>query len=327
LEEICEVYFYTIDENQERFQWRKKLAFDLDFWIFECERKGVMKRKLGRTGISLNPVGLGGMPLSIKGRPSREAAINVIKRSVDSGVDFIDTANAYCLDEAEKGHNEALIAEALKSFSDREVLVATKGGCTRERGDWGVDGRPESLRVACEKSLKDLDQDHIALYYLHAPDSAVPLQESIGALGELQKEGKILHIGVSNFNLSQLKEALELVRVEAVQNRYHPLMRKDLDSGLVRFCEEQEISFVAHSPVGGHRLHKEVTSQGLLQQLAEKYDVSSYCICLRWVLQSSASMLAIPGASKEASILDSLKAHDFELSPADLEKIGQLSLA
>lgn len=283
------------------------------------------KRRLGKTDLHLNPIGLGAMPMSISGRPSREQSLEVLKAAIENGVDFIDTANSYGEDEADKGHSEALVREALQKYGQgKEITVATKGGLTRFDGGWQTDARPEELKKACEKSLKDLGVDQIELYYLHAADDKVPLEDSMQAMAELQKEGKIKHVAVSNFNEAQLRLALDIVRVEAVQNRCHPFLKRDFKSGLVEVCREEEIAFVAHSPVGGHRGHHTVSEQSFMQELAQKYGTSVYCICLNYLLMKSPNVFVIPGASKPTSILDSSKAADFEMSADDIAAIDAL---
>lgn len=283
------------------------------------------KRRLGRTEFTLNPIGLGAMPLSIQGRPDEGQALKVIEAALNGGVDFIDTANAYCLDDSETGHNERLLSKAIKTTKSKEkVVIATKGGCVRPYGDWGVDASPKSLRAACDKSLKDLGVSKIDLYYLHAPDARVPFADSIGELSNLKSEGKISHIALSNVTVAQIKEALSMTRIEAVQNRCNPIQRMDLTNGVLELCKKEEIAYVAHSPVGGHRGHVALAQHPFLRELSTKYGQSVYTICLRWLLSLGENIFVIPGASKISSITDSLKAAEFSLSPEDIQKIGLL---
>lgn len=140
------------------------------------------------------PIGLGGMPMSVTGRPDEERSIRTVQAAVDAGVNLIDTADAYCMTEDEVGHNERLIAKALRGRRDG-VIVATKAGHIRPGGTWGLDGRPEHIRAACEASLKALDSDRIDLFQYHRPDPDVPYAETVGAFKELQDEGKVRWIG------------------------------------------------------------------------------------------------------------------------------------
>ena len=143
-------------------------------------------RRLGRSGRGVSAIGLGAMPLSVRGRPEEQKSIEVIHAALDHGINFIDTADAYCLDESDFGHNERLIAKALAQWAGprSEVLVATKGGVQRPGGEWTVSGHPAYLKAACDQSLKNLGVDCIALYQLHAPDPRVPFADSVGALAE-----------------------------------------------------------------------------------------------------------------------------------------------
>jgi len=168
----------------------------------------VQQRPLGDR--TVGAVGLGGMPLSVEGRPDEAQAVRTVHAALDAGVTLLDTADAYCLGPDEIGHNERLLAEALASWSgDRDaVLVATKGGHTRPPdGSWALDGRPGHLRAACEASLRALGVEAIGLYQFHRPDPDVPWAESIGAMEELRVEGKVRLVGVSNADPDQIREA------------------------------------------------------------------------------------------------------------------------
>src|SRR5215210_4228593 len=165
------------------------------------------------------PIGLGGMPMSLEGRPPEERSIRTIHAALDAGVNLIDTADAYSRDDSDVGHNERLIAKALRGRRD-EVIVATKGGHTRTPGGgWELDGTREHLRAACEASLRALETDRIDLYQYHRPDPRVPYAESIGAIKELQDEGKVRWIGLSNANTEQIEESLRIADIVSVQNQ------------------------------------------------------------------------------------------------------------
>ncbi len=282
-----------------------------------------MNRSIGNTDLEVYAIGLGAMPLSIEGRPTQSQAQDVIDAFVEAGGNFIDTANVYCLDNADIGHNERLIREVLSEMREA-VIVATKGGLTRPQGRWEVDGRPQWLRASCEKSLKDLGTEAISLYQLHAVDPQVDLAESLGELQRLKEEGKIRHIGVSNVALDQLQYALRRVEIAAVQNRCNLFEQRDFDNGLVEFCRRNSITYIPHSPVGGHHGHKRLRQESLLRELATKYGESSYCIALAWLLQKGDHILPIPGASQVSSIRDSMRAPGLRLHPADASRIDQL---
>lgn len=285
-----------------------------------------MKRAIGRTSLRVHPIGLGAWPLSNVHRPSEEQALDVIARAVEAGVDLIDTADAYCLDEHDFGHNERLIRKALDRIGDRgRVTVATKGGSLRPGGTWTRSGRPEHIKDACEGSLRRLGVEIITLYQLHAPDEDVPLEETVGAMRDLQEAGKVAHIGMSNLDLDQLERAQRTARVESLQNQCNPWVRGDVDSGLVARCREMDVTYIAWYPVGGEIGHRACASHPVLRDLSAKYGASPYQLLLAWLLGLGDHVLPIPGATRPESILDSAKAADLEVTPADLEAIGSLA--
>lgn len=281
------------------------------------------RRALGRSGLLVRAVGFGGMPLSIRPeRPSEADAVKVLHAAFEAGTDFVDTADVYCLDDSDLGHNERLIAKAVKSWPGK-VVVATKGGLTRPGGRWESDAKPESLRRACERSLKALGVEAIDLYQLHAPDDAVPLADSVGAMRRLQEEGKVRFLGLSNVDLAELDLALTVARVESVQNRLNPDARCDLDNGLVAGCAKRGVAYLPYCPVGGGRnQHAELTARPAIRALAEKHRTSPYCVVLAWLLAQGAHVIPIPGASKPASATDSPKALSVRLSPEDLAAVA-----
>ena len=281
--------------------------------------------QLGNSGKQVMPIGLGAMPLSLDTRPDEATAIEVIKAFIDGGGDFIDTANVYCIDDNDIGHNEKLIHKALEKLGKLDkVIVATKGGLTRPKGRWDTNGSPEWLRKSCEKSLKDLNTESIFLYQLHAPDSNVPLTESVGELSRLKEEGKIRHIGLSNVNTREILTAQTVAPILSVQNRCNVLEKKSFKTGVVDLCEKEGIVFIPHSPVGGHFDHKKLASNKSLTSIADKHKVSVYQIALAWLLHKGSHILPIPGASKVSSITDSLKAVNVRLDQEDMQHLDQL---
>jgi aryl-alcohol dehydrogenase-like predicted oxidoreductase len=275
------------------------------------------------TNIEIYAIGLGAMPLSLDGRPDEAQALSVIEAFVDGGGNFIDSANVYCIDDADVGHNEKLIVRALSKLQESDnIIVATKGGLRRPKGTWTVDASPAWLRQSCEKSLRDLDTNSIFLYQLHAPDPDVPLTDSVGELARLKAEGKIHHIGLSNVSVEHIQLALSITDITSVQNRCNLFERTSFENGVVKFCEKNNISFIAHSPVGGHFQHAQRADDVLLKILAEKYDVSTYQIMIAWLLHRSSSIVAIPGASKTSSVMDSLQAINVEFSKEDMQLLN-----
>ena len=287
------------------------------------QRAGIARRRLGRDAPLVSAVGYGGMHLSIQDRPPEDQGIRVIHAALDAGVTLIDTADVYCLDNQDIGHNERLVARALGSWQgDRDqVIVATKGGVTRPAGRWETDGRRQHLRAACERSLKALGVERIDLYQLHAPDPKVPLAESVGALAELKQEGKIRWIGLSNVSVAEIREAEGIAPVSTVQNRLNPFFREALAEGVVKHCTERGIGFLAYSPTGGGRLNRKLPAHSVLQPMAARLGTTPHALVLAWVLARSPSVIVIPSARVVEHALDSVSAADLTLSEADLAAI------
>jgi aryl-alcohol dehydrogenase-like predicted oxidoreductase len=279
-------------------------------------------RTLGRTGLSFFPVGLGGMPMSIAGRPDEARSLATLEAAFAAGVDFVDTANVYCLDDSDIGHNERLIAKAAKG---RKVLIATKGGLRRPNGAWTNDASPAFLRESCEKSLKALGVDAIGLYQLHAPDKKVPFEDSIGELKRLQEEGKIVHIGLSNVGADLIDRALKVARVESVQNSANPFDREDYDEGgALEACARHGLTFLPYSVVGGHRGQLKVGNHPVLAEIGKKHGASPYAVTVAWHLAQGPAVLPIPGASRPESIRDSASAEALSLDASDRARIDSL---
>jgi aryl-alcohol dehydrogenase-like predicted oxidoreductase len=287
------------------------------------QRAVIARRRLGRDAPLVSAVGYGGMHLSIQDRPPEEQGIRVIHAALDAGVTLIDTADVYCLDHQDIGHNERLVARALGSWQgDRaQVIVATKGGVTRPAGRWETDGRPQHLRAACERSLTALGVERLDLYQLHAPDPKVSLAESVGALGELKQEGKIRWIGLSNVSVAEIQEAEAITPVSTVQNRLNPFFREALAEGVVQHCTERGIGFLAYSPTGGGRLNRKLPAHPVLQPMAARLGTTPHALVLAWVLARSPSVIVIPSARTVEHALDSVSAADLTLSEADLAAI------
>jgi aryl-alcohol dehydrogenase-like predicted oxidoreductase len=273
-------------------------------------------------GTEVFPIGLGEMPMSLSSRPPEERSIRTIHAALDAGVNLIDTADAYAWDHTDIGHGERLIAKALKGRRD-DVIVATKGGHTRNGEAWELDGRPEHIRAACEASLRALETDRIDLYQYHRPDPDVPYEEAIGAFKELQDEGKVRWVGISNANVEQIELACSIVDVVAVQNQLSLEYRSPIDKGEVAECEKRGIAFLPWSPLGGIRSAAEAAgSHDPVQGAADAHGVSPQQVALAWLLSLSDVVIPIPGASRPESILDSVRAVDLELSDDELTAIG-----
>lgn len=279
--------------------------------------------RFGPTEYEPSAIGLGGMPLSLEGRPERDEAVRVIQASLDAGVTLIDTADVYCIDDADIGHNEQLIARALWSWSGDPdaVLVCTKGGLRRPNGAWTRDGRPEHLRDACERSLSALGVDRIAVYQLHAPDDAVPFADSVGALAKLREEGKIEHVGLSNVTAAQIDEARAIVPIVSVQNRCNPFDLRAFEDGVIAKCEAEGLAFLPWSPVGGGRGKGQVGDDPVLTDVGARHGKTSYQTALAWLRAKSPVIFPIPGASRVESAVSSAAAADLELTADEVAQI------
>jgi aryl-alcohol dehydrogenase-like predicted oxidoreductase len=283
------------------------------------------RRQLGTTDLYVNEVGYGSMNLSIdrSRRPSEDEAIRLLQRMVDEyGVELIDTADAYAGGEDEIGHGERLIARALRGERRERVVVATKGGFTRPGGAWVPNGRPEHLRAACEASLKALGTDRIDLYQFHTIDPAVPVAESVGTLADLQREGKIRHIGVSNFRREHLDIALGVAEIVALQNPLSFASCNEARAALVRYCEEKEITWLAYAPVGGHRAaHRLVEFDGWVRGNLDVGDEPIHMIALAWLLNFSPRIIPIPATTKIEHLAANMRAGEIALSDEDVKKL------
>jgi aryl-alcohol dehydrogenase-like predicted oxidoreductase len=273
-------------------------------------------------GHKVSAIGLGGMPMSLEGRPGEEQSIRTIHAALDGGVTFIDTADAYCLNNKEIGHNERLIAKAISSWPGSESIhVATKGGHTRPGdGSWQQDGRPEYLKSACEASLKALGVEAIWLYQYHRPDPKIPFAESVGALKSLQDEGKIQLAGLSNVGVEQIDEASEIIDVASVQNEFSAAFTESEPE--LRHCQKRGIAFLPWSPLGGIGSAGELGDRHrAFSEVADECGVSPQQVALAWELAKAGNVIPIPGASRPETIGDSLGAAELQLSEAQLRRL------
>lgn len=268
-------------------------------------------------------LGLGCMRLSTSPDRDDEASVALLHAALDAGVDFLDTADAYCLDASEVGHNERLIARALSSWrGDRErVRVATKGGLTRPGGRWLPDGRARQLAAACAASRAALGLERIFLYQLHAPDPRVPLATSVRALDRLRRDGRVERIGLSNVNLRQLEEALRIARVDAVQVELSVLKHESLWNGVAARCLTEGILLVAQRPLGGPEGRRRVERDPVLLELATRHAATPAEIALAWLRDLDPLLLPIPGATRLETLLSCVRAATVALDDEDRERL------
>ena len=264
--------------------------------------------------LTVNRLGFGAMRITgrgIWGEPSsREQAIATLRRVVELGVNFIDTADSYG-----PSVSEELIAEALHPYPD-DLVIATKGGLVRPAPNrWEADGHPEHLREVCEGSLRRLRLEQIPLYQFHRPDPAVPLAESVGALAELKKEGKIRHVGISNVSEAQLREAQRTVPIVSVQNRYNVADRRS--QSMIDICEQEQLVFLPWAPI------QETDKRVAVAVAAERHGATEHQVVLAWLLAISPAILPIPGTGSAGHAEENIAAASLELSPQEIRAISQ----
>ena len=257
--------------------------------------------------LEVTRLGYGAMRITGKGiwgpPKDHDRAIEVLRKLPDLGVDFIDTANSYG-----PYVSEELIREALHPYDG--VKVATKAGLTRQGpNQWLPVGRPEYLRQECEMSLLRLGVDQIDLWQLHRIDSKVPREEQFGVMKELQDEGKVRHLGLSEVSVDDIKEAQEVFDVATVQNLYNLTNRRHED--VLDYCDEQGIGFIPWFPLAAGDLAK---PGGPVAEAAEAHDATTGQIALAWLLQRSAVMLPIPGTGSVEHLVENVAAAEIELT-------------
>ena len=262
-------------------------------------------RRLGFGAMRITGDGIWGPP------DDPEGAKRLLRRVVELGVNLIDTADSYGPEVSEN-----LIAEALHPYPDG-LVIATKGGLRRTGpGQWPRDGRPERLKECCEASLRRLRLERIDLYQLHSPDPQVPLEDSVGALKELQEEGKIRHVGVSNVSVEELERARAVVDVVTVQNRYNLTERHS--ESVLEACERGGLGFIPWFPLAIGELAR---PGGPLDDLARRHDAAPGQLALAWLLARSPVMLPIPGTASVEHLEENVAAQSIELDTEEVERL------
>jgi len=272
--------------------------------------------------LSLNRIGMGTMRLC--GQPGNfgpykdwASAIRLLRQARDLGVNFFDTAHAYG-----PGWNESLLGDAFAGEGTRPIF-ATKGGVEKTAPDKVFpDGRPEQLRLRCDESLKRLKVERIDLYQLHRPDPAVPFEESVGALHDLQKEGKIHHVGLSNVSLSQLETATQLGSIASVQNRYN--LDEQEDDPVLNYCTQHGIAYLPWGPLAAKPFAKEapLSSSPRLATLAEAHEATASQIALAWLLHRAPNIVLIPGTTDPEHLIENMNAATLKLTANELAQLS-----
>src|SRR5436190_4900791 len=269
--------------------------------------------------LTVNRLGFGAMRITGEGiwgwPPDRENALKVLRRAVELGVNLIDTADAYGPETS-----ELLITEALHPYPNG-LVIATKGGLTRPGpGDWVPNCRPEHLKQALEGSLKRLRLERIDLYQLHTVDSKVPIEDSVGALKQMQDAGKIRHVGLSNVSTDEIVRARNVLPIVSVQNEYNIEDRKS--ERVLVYCEKENIGFLPWFPIGGGRGLK---PENPLNAAAKAHGVSVVQVALAWLLERSPVMLPIPGTSSVPHLEENIAAAKLKLTPEEWKAIDALA--
>jgi pyridoxine 4-dehydrogenase len=263
--------------------------------------------------VSVNRLGFGAMRVpGARGEPNPQEADRILRRAIELGVNFFDTAHAY-------GRSEQLIGEALHPYP-QDLIIATKAGYGRGRsGEWIPDGRPETIRGHAERSLELLRLERIDLLQLHTIDRRVPLEESIGAMVQLQNEGKVRMIGVSNFSVEELDRARAVSEIVSVQNRFSLVDRRSED--VLDVCERDGIVFLPWFPLGAGALARESE----LRAVGKAHDATAAQVALAWLLHRSSMMLPIPGTSRVAHLEENVGAAGLRLSKQESQRLEAMS--
>lgn len=271
-------------------------------------------------------VGLGCMRLSTEPDRDETAAVATLHAALDAGVTLLDTSDAYCWNESERGHNERLIARALATWNgDRSrITVATKGGIVRPEGRWEPDGRAKHLTAACEASCAALGVACIDVYQLHTPDPHVPLATSVRALAALRRAGRVASLGLSNVNLRQIEEARRLTEIDAVQIELSLWHDEHFLSGVVRYCIESGLRVLAYRPLGGRKGIARTASHPALKDIADKHSATPFEIALAWLSSLSPLIVPLPGATRVATAESAARAIGLALTDDDRGRFDEL---
>ncbi|CAB4492693.1 unnamed protein product [Rhizophagus irregularis] len=305
-------------------------------------------RELGKTGVKISAIGLGCMGMSeFYGSADEQENINVLNRAIELGSTFWDTSDIYG-----NGANEILLSKVLKDKRDKVFLCTKFGSLRNSNGAFlGVSGKPEYVRQACEKSLKRLGVDYIDLYYQHRMDPNTPIEDTVGALAELVKEGKVKYIGLSECSAETLRRAHKVHPIAAIQMEYSPWTIDIEKNGIMEACRELGVTIVAYSPLGrgfltgkyksiddfepddfrravprfqGENFNKNLEIVRKFEEFANKKGVTPSQLCLAWVLAQGDNIVAIPGTRKIKYLEENFEAAKIHLTPEELSEIRQI---
>jgi aryl-alcohol dehydrogenase-like predicted oxidoreductase len=274
-------------------------------------------RLLGCTGRHVSALGFGLGGIAAEGRPSEAEGVRVVLSALDAGMTWLSTADSHCLDATETGYGERIAARALREGKRDDVLVSTKGGVRRDGGEWTIDARPRRLREACEASLAALGVSSLFLYSLECPDPRVYFPDSIGALADLKREGKIRHIGLANVDVGHIREATAIVEIAAVENRASLFEPVCFENDVVRECERKGIAFVAHGEVDPAR----ATSIPAVATVAARRGAKPHQVATAWLLARSPTLLVSASTRDTSLVTDTAAAADVLLTEYDLKEL------
>ncbi|MFO0923737.1 MAG: aldo/keto reductase [Pirellulales bacterium] len=275
------------------------------------------------------PLAFGLLRLCGEERPDQAQAIEVIHAALDAGIRFLDTADSYCLNEKEKHYGERLAWLAVDRWHGprKEVVIATKVGMLRPKGKWTVEGSPKHLRKAIEGSLQTLQTDCLPLVQLHARDPRVPFEESLGALAEMQREGKIAHLGLCNVDPYEMRQARRAFEVASIQNEFSLMQRGSATDGSLSLAEQWKLPFLAYRPLGGSSKVEKLATNRMLAPLLKKYPVAPAALAFAVWNQLGLPIIPLFGARSVAHLHELLQGRSLVLDPSDLEQIrGKLGM-
>ena len=285
-------------------------------------------RPFGRTGLKISALGYGAMPLSLDGRPGEDEALAILDEVLDMGVTLFDTADVYRFESESENHNERLLARAigLRGTLENDIIVATKGGMMRNEGRWEIEGSPKMIELAIRKSHRALGGKRpIPLWQHHWPDPRHSITEMLEPVRRAVDEGLIRFVGVGNYSVEQIKEAMAIVDIVSVQSQHNIWNRDAETDGVLAFCESNDLVFFPWRPMGGMGLSGRLHEISVLSEIAARHGASPHATVLAWQMAMFPCIVPIPGSKQPSHIRDCLTAAQINLSPEDVGRLCAIS--